>query len=104
MAWHQQEETANNTHRRSSKSTRTYGTRLTTFTLKRGQRREDWLEQALKGHFSEHHVFDTRIVVGIVTYRDTTGTSRTSRTSRTSFTLKQMAENIMTLWGKAALQ
>lgn len=51
MAWHQEEESTNSTYRRSSKSTRTYGTRLTTFTLKREQRREDWLEWALKGIF-----------------------------------------------------
>lgn len=86
--WHQYEESTNNTHRGSSKSIGTYGTRLTTFTLERGQRREDWLEWSLKGQFSEHHVFDTGIIVEIVTYRDTTGTSRTSRTSRTSFSLK----------------
>lgn len=87
--WHQYEESANKTHRRSSKSTGTYRTRLTTFTLKRGQGRDDWLAWSLKGQFSEHHVFDTGIIVEITTYRDTTGTSRTSRTSRTSFSLKE---------------
>lgn len=92
MVWHPQEDSTNNTHRRSSKSTRTYGTRLTAFTLKRGQGREDQLEWALKRHFSQYHVSDTGTVVGIATYRDTTCTSRTSRTSRTCFTLKQISK------------
>lgn len=62
------------------------------------------MEWALKRHFSEDHVFDTGIVAGTVTYRDTTGTSRSSWTSRTSFTLKEMEENIMTLRRKSSLQ
>lgn len=94
--WHQYEESANKTHRGSSKSTGTYRTRLTTFTLKKGQRRDSRLEWSLKGHFSEHHVFDMGIIVDIATYRDTTGTSRTSRTSRTSFSLKDSPKHFDT--------
>lgn len=46
--WHQHEESANKTHRGSSKSTGTYRTRLTTFTLEGGQRRDNWLEMVFK--------------------------------------------------------
>lgn len=59
-------------------------------------KRNNWLEWSLKGQFSEHHVFDTGIIVEMATYRDTTGTSRTSRTSRTSFSLKESTKHFDT--------